>query len=417
MQFSPEIENKIDKYAQLAVKKGVHVVPGQTIIFYVNTELDYFAEKLVKEAYALGAAEVYVEWSNTSVTRSFLENAADDRITEVPEYKKVWSDSYILDKKASRVSVISSDPDGLGGVDSKRLAANTKALSQALQVARKATMNDDISWLVMAAPGLAWAEKVFPELQGREAIERLWEEFFKDVYVDEESDAIENWESHIHELKKRADWLNEQNFKELRYKSAKTDATIGLAENHNWEAALSEDKQGNVFIPNMPTEEVFTAPDNRNISGTIASTLPLSYNGNLITDILLTVVDGKITEAHASKGEEVLQELIATDEGSHSFGEVSLVPFHSPISQSGVLFYNTLYDENASDHLAIGGAYSSNIKNGKTTSEDELVKFGWNRSDVHVDFMIGSEDMNIDGVTFDGQVVPVFRNGDWASEI
>lgn len=414
MKIDPKLEPLVDKYAELAIKKGVNVVSGQTIIFYSNTELDYFTEKLVEQAYKAGAAEVVVEWSNTEISKQFYLNASDERIKEVPEWRKVWADEYILNKKASRVSIVSADPDGLNGVDATRLAEHTKALSVATQVVRKATMNDDISWLVMAAPGVAWAEKVFPDLKGQEAVNRLWEEIFKDTYVNENSDAIANWQTHIEELNKRAKWLNDHNFKELHYKSAKTDAIIGLAENHNWEAAFSEDKQGNVFIPNMPTEEVFTAPDNRNISGTVASTLPLSYNGNLITDIVLEVEGGRITKATASKGEDVLNQLIETDEGSHSFGEVSLVPFHSPISQSGVLFYNTLFDENASDHLAIGGAYSSNIKNGKITKEEELVKFGWNRSDVHVDFMIGSDDMNIDGITFDGKTIPVFRNGDWA---
>ncbi|MDR2660655.1 MAG: aminopeptidase [Lactobacillaceae bacterium] len=412
--INKQLENKINKYAELVIKKGAHVTPGQTVIFYGNTELDYFIEKLVKEAYKAGAAEVNVQWRNTSVSKDFYLNAANDRIENASKYLSVWADEYITDKKATRISVLSDDPDGLNGVDAKKLAANTKAVGAALKTVRKATMNDEISWLVMAAPGLKWAEKVFPELKGQEAIDRLWEEFLKDVYVDDDSNAIKNWEKHIEDLANRATWLNEQNFKELHYKSAKTDAVIGLAENHNWEAALSKDRQGNVFIPNMPTEEVFTAPDNRNISGTISSTLPLSYNGNLITDIVLQVENGKIVDAKASSGEEVLKELIETDEGSHSFGEVSLVPFHSPISQAGVLFYNTLYDENASDHLAIGGAYGSNIKGGKDLSEEELIKFGWNRSDVHVDFMIGSADMNIDGVKQDGSIIPVFRNGDWA---
>lgn len=407
------LETKLNKYAELIVKRGVNVQPGQTIILYASVESADFARKIVAAAYEAGAREVVMEWSDQAITKSFLSHAPIDRLENVPEYE-VLKANTLMDKYASRISLVSQDPDGLAGVDADRLQTYTNATQKALHRVRDATMKDDISWLVVAAAGQAWAEKVFPDLKGQAAVERLWEEILKDVRVDDDSDAIANWTDHIETLKAKADWLNTQNFKALHYKNAVSDFTIGLAEGHIWEAALSQDKAGNVFIPNMPTEEVFTAPDNRHIDGHVAATMPLSYQGNVIENIALDFENGRIVKATATKGQDVLEKLLATDDGAKSLGEVSLVPDPSPIAQGGVLFYNTLFDENASDHLAIGAAYNSNINGGKTEAPEVLAQRGWNISDVHVDFMIGSADMNIDGITQDGQTVPVFRNGDWA---
>ncbi|HEY4399586.1 MAG TPA: aminopeptidase [Lactobacillaceae bacterium] len=408
------LNTKLDQYAELIIKKGVNVQPGQTIILYAAVEEAYIARKIVREAYKAGAAQVLVEWSDQETAKETYNNAAEEVLSTVPQYTiDKWND-LIVNKHASRISLISADPDGLAEVDADRLTLATRAQQSALKMVREATMKDAISWLVVAAAGQAWAEKVFPELTGQDAVERLWDEILKDVRVDGQSDAIAAWEEHIQVLNAKASWLNDQNFKELRYKSAKSDFTIGLAEGHVWEAAYSVDAAGNIFIPNMPTEEVFTSPDNRNINGHVAATLPLSYQGNVITDIELDFVDGKIVNATATKGLDVLNKIIETDEGSHSLGEVSLVPHSSPISQGGVLFYNTLFDENASDHLAIGAAYASNIKGGKTEPAEDLAKRGWNISNVHEDFMVGSADMDIDGVLQDGTVVPVFRGGEWA---
>ena len=310
--------------------------------------------------------------------------------------------------------MISADPDGLGTVDGDRVSAYQQAYQRANQAVRKATMNNDVSWLVVAASGQAWAEKVFPELSGEAATDRLWEEIFKITRVGVENDVIADWMAHVNKLKEKAQWLNDLNFKELHYKSAVTDLTVGLAEDHLWEASDSIDKAGNMFVANMPTEEVFTSPDYRNIHGTVTSTKPLSYAGVLINDIKLTFENGHVVEAHASTGEAVLQQLIKTDEGASSLGEVSLVPDPSPISQSGIVFYNTLIDENASDHLALGAAYPFNLKGGTQMDVEARKAKGQNDSLVHVDFMMGSADMDIDGITYDGQVVPVFRNGDWA---
>lgn len=405
--------NKLDKYAKLIVKTGVNVQKGQTIILYANIENAILARKIVNAAYEEGANEVIVKWADTEVSHAFLKNTSDDRLKNIPNYLTVEAEE-LMAKNASRISLISSDPDAFSDLDQHKVSTYTNASGKALKVIRQATMNNDISWLVVAASGEKWASKVFPNLNGQQAVNRLWDEIFKVVRIDDTNDAVKVWDEHIKTLKQKANWLNELNFKELKYKSQKTDFTVGLAKDHIWEAADSIDRQGNLFVANMPTEEVFTSPDFNNIHGTVVSTKPLSYSGVLIENIELTFENGYVTKAHATKGEDTLLKLLDTDKGARSLGEVSLVPYHSPISQSGIVFFNTLIDENASDHLALGAAYPFNVKNGTTLNTDERKKLGQNDSQIHVDFMIGSNDMDIDGITQDGKVIPVFRNGDWA---
>ncbi|MBM7543684.1 aminopeptidase [Periweissella beninensis] len=404
---------KLDKYAHLIVKTGVNVQPGQTIILYANIENASLARKITNEAYKFGATEVIVKWQDIAIAKAFLQNTTEERLVTIPNYLTVEAEE-LMGKHATRISLISEDPDAFGDVDQTRLANNTAATGKALQVIRKATMNNDISWLVVAAAGKKWAEKVFPKLNSDEAVEQLWEQIFKIVHINENNDPVATWEQHIKLLKQKAIWLNSLNFKELKYHSAVTDLTVGLATNHIWEAADSLDRQGNLFVANMPTEEVFTAPDYRNIHGTVTSTKPLSYSGVLIDGIKLTFANGKVIKASAKHGEAALLKLLDIDDGAKSLGEVSLVPFHSPISQSGIIFYNTLIDENASDHLALGAAYPFNVKDGTNLNSAELEALGQNQSQTHVDFMIGSSDMDIDGITYDNQIIPVFRNGDWA---
>lgn len=401
------------KYADLITSVGVNVQKGQDIIIYADVQQAPLVHKIVDSAYTRGANHVMVEWQDIHVQREFLKHASQDSLTNIPTWVSVRAEE-LMAKHTTRISLISADPDGLGAVDGDRVSTYQQAYQRANQAVRKATMNNDVSWLVVAAAGTEWAEKVFPDLTGEAATDRLWEEIFKITRVSLENDVVADWMAHVNKLKEKAQWLNDLNFKELRYESALTHLTVGLAEDHVWEAADSFDKAGNMFVANMPTEEVFTSPDYRNISGTVTSTKPLSYAGVLIKDIKLTFEDGHVTEAHASSGEEVLQQLLATDEGASSLGEVSLVPDPSPISQSGIVFYNTLIDENASDHLALGAAYPFNLKGGTQMDVAARQAKGQNDSLVHVDFMMGSADMNIDGVTYDGQIIPVFRNGDWA---
>ncbi|MCM0582005.1 aminopeptidase [Weissella diestrammenae] len=401
------------KYADVITSIGVNVQPGQDILLYADVEQQQLAHLIIDSAYQRGANQVMVEWQDTYVTKNFLAHADEASITHVPTSVTVRAQELVA-RSTSRISLISADPDALGAIDSQTVANYSKAQAHAKKPIMEATMNNDISWLVVAGAGQAWAEKVFPDLKGADAVDRLWREIFKITRISVDNDPVADWKKHIALLSEKAAWLNDNNFKELRYTSPRTQLTVGLAENHIWEGADSKDKAGNYFTANMPTEEVFTAPDYRNIHGTVTATKPLSYGGVLINDIQLTFEAGRVVKASASTGEDVLKHLLDSDDGARSLGEVSLVPDPSPISQSGIIFYNTLIDENASDHLALGAAYPFNLKNGTQLSDDARHAKGQNLSIIHVDFMMGSADMSVDGVRYDGTIVPVFRQGDWA---
>lgn len=403
---------KLRKYAELIVRIGVNVQKGQPVVLYISVTQQELAHLIVEEAYRAGASEVMIEWKDTFSERAFLKYASEERIDNVPEYI-VRKGDYIAKNRAARISVISADPGAYAGLDQTRVARSQAADGRALKQVRKATMNNDLSWTVVSAADQAWAEKVFPDRKGQDAVEALWEEIFKTTRIDQ-ADPVEAWHEHDRKLHEKADWLNGQQFSALHYTSPVTDITIGLPENHIWEGAGSFTPENVEFMANMPTEEVFTAPDCRRIDGHVTSTKPLSYAGSILEDMKFTFRDGKIVEATAKKGQDVLDHLLKTDEGVLSLGEVSLVPDPSPISQSGIIFFNTLFDENASDHLALGASYPSNIQGGTRMSDDELAARGMNLSQAHVDFMVGSADMNIDGIRKDGTTVPVFRNGDWA---
>ena len=405
-------EEKLQKYAELIVKVGVNVQPGQEVVLYINVDQQHLAHLIVKEAYKAGAGKVMIKWSDTFAQREFLEHASDEFLENVPEFAKEEA-QYIADHRCCRISVMSEDPGAFGGIDQKRVAAYQSANGKALMPVRQATQNNDLSWTVVAAASPAWAERVFPDLKGEAAVDRLWEEIFKTTRIDRE-DPIQAWKDHDAKLHEKEDWLNKEQFSALHYTSPRTDLTIGLPENHVWEGGGSKNAAGIEFMANMPTEECFTAPDNRRINGYVTSTKPLSYAGNILENMKFTFKDGKVVEATAEKGQAVLDHLLETDEGVRSLGEVSLVPDPSPISQSGITFFNTLFDENASDHLALGAAYPFNVQGGTKMSEDQLKAKGINFSQAHVDFMVGSADMNIDGIKKDGTIVPVFRNGDWA---
>lgn len=405
-------EEKLQKYAELIVKVGVNVQPGQEVVLYINVEQQHLAHLIVKEAYKAGAGKVMIKWSDTFAQREFLEHASDEFLENVPEFAKEEA-QYIADHRCCRISVMSEDPGAFGGIDQKRVAAYQSANGKALMPVRQATQNNDLSWTVVAAASPAWAERVFPDLKGEAAVDRLGEEIFKTTRIDRE-DPIQAWKDHDTKLHEKEDWLNKEQFSALHYTSPRTDLTIGLPENHVWEGGGSKNAAGIEFMANMPTEECFTAPDNRRIDGYVTSTKPLSYAGNILENMKFTFKDGKVVEATAEKGQAVLDHLLETDDGVRSLGEVSLVPDPSPISQSGITFFNTLFDENASDHLALGAAYPFNVQGGTKMNKDQLKAKGINFSQAHVDFMVGSADMNIDGIKKDGTIVPVFRNGDWA---
>lgn len=403
----------LKKYARLIAETGVNVQDNHTVVLQISVDQAPLARLITEEAYRLGAAEVIVQWSDETIQREFLAHAATDRIENVPQYKIDQTDDWIA-KGASRISVVSSNPDALAGVDAQRVAAFQAANGKALVNLRKATQANKVSWTVVAAASEGWAAKVFPELAtSEEQVDALWNEIFKTTRIYEENPVIA-WNIHDKKLQEKAAELNEQQFTALHYTAPGTDLTIGLPKNHLWEGAGSYNARGEEFMANMPTEEVFTAPDSRRVDGYVSSTKPLSYAGTIISGMKFTFKDGKVVDFSAEQGEEALKNLLAIDEGAKHLGEVALVPDPSPISQSGLIFYNTLFDENASNHLAFGSVYAFNLQGGTEMSEEELAEAGLNRSQTHVDFMVGSDKMNIDGIKEDGTIVPVFRNGDWA---
>lgn len=403
----------LKKYARLIAETGVNVQDNHTVVLQISVDQAPLARLITEEAYRLGAAEVIVQWSDETIQREFLAHAATDRIENVPQYKIDQTDDWIA-KGASRISVVSSNPDALAGVDAQRVAAFQATNGKALVNLRKATQANKVSWTVVAAASEGWAAKVFPELAtSEEQVDALWNEIFKTTRIYEENPVIA-WDIHDKKLQEKAAELNEQQFTALHYTAPGTDLTIGLPKNHLWEGAGSYNARGEEFMANMPTEEVFTAPDSRRVDGYVSSTKPLSYAGTIISGMKFTFKDGKVVDFSAEQGEEALKNLLAIDEGAKHLGEVALVPDPSPISQSGLIFYNTLFDENASNHLAFGLAYAFNLQGGTEMSEEELAAAGLNRSQTHVDFMVGSDKMNIDGIKEDGTIVPVFRNGDWA---
>ena len=410
----PNFEQNLQKYAKLLVAKGINVQKGDWVKMTISVDQAPLARLITKEAYTLGAEKVIVKWSDDEITKQNYIHQSEAVLTDIPQYEIQESEDHVLNHRVSRLSIISSDPGLLNEIDSKKVAAFQKIAGKAFKAQRVATQNDDIKWTVAAAAGSGWAAKVFPDLTNtEEQVNALWDEIFKTCRVYEE-DPISAWDEHIKTLKEKATKLNDMQFDALHYTAPGTDLTLGLPKNHIWASGQSYNPRGEEFVANMPTEEVFSAPDTRRMDGVVRSTKPLSYAGTLIEGIEVHFKEGKIVEISAEKGDEAIKKLVFDNEGGTGLGEVALVPDPSPISQSGIIFYNTLFDENASNHLAIGSAYPTTIQGGTEMSEEELQQNGMNTGTVHVDFMIGSNEMNIDGIKQDGTRVPIFRNGDWA---
>lgn len=406
-----EFEHHLDKYAELIVKVGVNVQQGQEVFVTGAVDNATLVRLVASNAYAAGASNVHVEWTDDSLSRLKYEKAADDIFTRYPEWETAKRNSFV-ERGAAFISIVSSSPDLLKGIDSGRISNFQKASGQGLKEFRRAIQADKVSWTVVAAASKQWAAKVFPEA-GEEAVELLWKAIFDSVRLHAD-DPVKAWEEHNATLHNKGEILNKNRFKKLHYTAPGTDLTIELPENHIWVAAGSTNVSNVPFMANMPTEEVFTVPLKTGVNGYVSSTKPLSYGGNIIDRFKLTFENGRIVKVEAEEGQEILQQLVDIDEGSHYLGEVALVPHESPISQSNILFYNTLFDENASNHLAIGSGYAFNIEGGKNMSPEELEASGVNASITHNDFMIGSAEMDIDGILSDGTVVPVFRKGNWA---
>ncbi len=403
----------LEKYARLIVKTGVNIQKDQTLVIASPIECAFFTRMIAQYAYEEGARDVVVAWKDELLSKIRFLQAPEEVFEEFPEWQKDFYLSYIK-QGAAFVSIAASDPELLKDVNPGRLVKVQKASNTALKEYRERLMSNKNTWCVVSIPTKSWAQKVFPELSEDEAVAKLWDAILKTVRVDTQ-DPVAAWEEHKENLKKSSDFLNSNQFQYLKYKnSLGTDLRIELPKNHIWLGGSEYTPEGLEFVANMPTEEVFTLPKKTGIQGTVVSSKPLNYNGNVIDHFSLTFKDGKIVDFTAEQGYAILKGLIETDEGSYYLGEVALVPYNSPISNSNILYFNTLFDENASCHLAIGKAYPVCIKDGENLAKKELEALGVNDSLVHVDFMIGTKDLEIIGTTAAGKEIPVFKNGDFA---
>lgn len=405
-------DTKLLKYAELAVKVGVNIQKNQYLYISCSTDNLKLAQIITKLSYENGAKQVFVDLSDDELVRTRYEKAPKDSFDFFPPWK-VQEREWLAENGAAFLSITSHNPDLLKGIEHEKIMAFQKASGKALANYYSWLQADKFSWTVIAAPSKQWAAKVFPNLPEDQQMNALWEAIFEATRINLEN-PVAAWLEHDQQLHSKADYLTSKQYKALHYLAPGTDLTIELPSKHIWTGGSSENVQGQTFMANMPTEEIFTAPLKTGVNGYVTSTKPLSYGGNIINNFKLTFKDGRIVDIAAEQGQEILTSLIETDEGAHYLGEIALVAHKSPISQSGLLFYNTLFDENASNHLAIGNAYAFCIEGGKEMSSEELLAKGLNHSLTHVDFMIGSEQMNIDGITKNEQKEPIFRNGNWA---
>ncbi|HHA0508202.1 aminopeptidase [Staphylococcus aureus] len=409
-------KEKLQQYAELLVKVGMNVQPKQPVFIRSSVETLELTHLIVEEAYHCGASDVRVVYSDPTLKRLKFENESVEHFAnhEIKSYDVEARMDYVK-RGAANLALISEDPDLMDGIDSQKLQAFQQQNARAFKGYMESVQKNQFPWVVAAFPSKAWAKRVYPELSVEETYIKFIDEVFDIVRIDG-NDPVENWRQHIANLSVYAQKLQQKNYHALHYVSEGTDLTVGLAKNHIWEDATSYvNGEEQAFIANIPTEEVFTAPDRNRVDGYVTNKLPLSYNGTIIDQFKLMFKDGEIIDFSAEKGEAVLKDLINTDEGSRRLGEVALVPDDSPISNRNTIFYNTLFDENAACHLAIGSAYAFNIQGGTEMTVEEKIASGLNDSNVHVDFMIGSSDLTIYGIFEDGSKELVFENGNWAS--
>ncbi len=414
-------QEMLEKYADAIVKVGLNLRTGQRLIITlaatrgVPHQFAPLAREVAKAAYAVGAKYVDVIWGDEEMLRLRAQYAPRDSFGEYSDWQ-IDAVTKMIANGDALLSIAGANPDLLGGLDAEVVGMMQKThLQKFSKVGEKITTNA-INWCVVAAAGEAWARKVFPKLTPEKAQAKLWKAIFETTRIDQ-PDPIAAWKEHILKLKARANYLQAKQYSALHYSARGTDFTLGLPDGHKWISAQTTAQNGVAFTANMPTEEVFTLPDRNRADGVVAATFPLSYGGTLIEDFQVTFENGRVVKVNAKKGESALQKLVDTDEGSHRLGEVALVPASSPIAQRGHLFYNTLFDENASCHIAIGRAYRFTLVGGEELNDEEFMAQGGNVSLNHVDFMIGSPKMDIDGVKQDGAREPVMREGEWAIDI
>ncbi len=404
---------KLDKFAEVTVKVGLRLQAGQDLMLTAPVAALPLVRLIVKHAYDAGAGLVTPIFSDEEITLTRYRHGKDNSFDRAPGWLyEGYANAFAAN--TARLGIVGDNPMLLSGEDPEKVARANKANSLAYRPALEKITNFDINWNIVAYPGTSWAKQVFPGDEEHIAVAKLADAIFAACRIDS-ADPVAAWETHNAALAKRTDWLNGQRFSALKYSGPGTDLTIGLADGHEWQGGASTAKNGIVCNANIPTEEVFTTPHARRVEGRVSSTKPLSYQGTLIDEISVRFEEGRIVEAQAARGEQVLQKVLDTDEGARRLGEVALVPHSSPISKSGLLFYNTLFDENASCHIALGQCYAKCFLDGTSLTPAQIAAQGGNKSLIHIDWMIGSDKIDIDGIKPDGSSVPVFRRGEWAA--
>lgn len=406
-------EENLLQYAKLIVEVGVNIQKGQDLMITSPIQTAYFARVLTKCAYEAGAKKVYVDYVDEELSKVMYMHAPDEAFLEYPKWVAEGKEQ-LANHNCAFISISASNPDLLKDVDPKRIATMQKTAGIALEGFRNAIQNGDVAWCVVSIPTAEWALKVFPDSKNsEEAIEKLWDKIYTSTRIYEE-DPIKAWRLHTKNLEEKTQFLNSKKITKLHYQSKGTDLYVELPKGHIWQGGGSYNKVGTYYVANMPTEEVFTMPAKYGVEGRLASTKPLSYGGNLIDHFILYFEKGRIVDFSAETGYETLKALIETDEGSHYLGEVAIVPHHSPVSNTNTIFYNTLFDENASCHFAIGSAYPDTIKQGIQMNKEQLEAVGANTSLVHVDFMVGDENLTIEAETESGEHFTLLKDGNWA---
>lgn len=406
-----DFNSKLEKFAELIVRTGVNLQSGETLVVNSPIECADFARRLAEEAYRAGAKKVSVIYNDQRLSKINFMHADSDVLTDIPKWA-VMQREAIVDEKACYIAIASDDPTIFQGLDPKKISDVSRATHKAYKKFYDASMTNGIKWCVMSVPNAAWAQKVFPSLSEKQAVLKLWDYIFKTMRLDKK-DPVKAWAQHQKKLEKRCRYLNRMQFDAFRYSnSIGTDVTVKMNKNYVFAGGAELSKDGCLFSANMPTEEVFSAPKRDGVDGRLVSALPLCENGEIIRNFTLTFENGRITDFSAEEGYETLKGIIETDEGSRYLGEIAMVGFDNPIRKLGVLFYNTLFDENASCHFAIGQAYAS-VKGADKMTEEEQFAAGLNQSATHVDFMVGTEDLSIVGVK-NGVETPIFINGNWA---
>jgi aminopeptidase len=403
---------KLDRLAEVAIKVGLQLKAGQDLLLTAPTAALPLVRKIAEHAYKAGAGLVTPILSDEAITLARYRFGQDDSFDRAAGWLYEGMSKAFADNSA-RLAIVGDNPMLLSGEDPVKVARASKANSVAYKPALERIVSFDINWNIIAYPSASWAKLVFPDDPEDVAVAKLAEAIFAASRVDND-DPVAAWKKHNAALRVRTDWLNGQRFHALHYTGPGTDLTIGLADGHEWEGGASTAKNGITCNANIPTEEVFTTPHARRVDGHVISSKPLSYQGSLIDNIAVRFEQGRIVEATASRGEQVLNKVLDTDEGSRRLGEVALVPHSSPISKSGLLFFNTLFDENAACHIALGQCYSKCFIDGGNLTPEQIAAQGGNTSLIHIDWMIGSDKTDIDGIHADGSRTPVFRGGEWA---